>query len=271
MTMLIGTSGWQYSDWRPIFYPRGLGQRRWLEFYARHFSTVELNAAFYRPVRRSTFEGWRERTPDDFVMAVKASRVITHYRRLLDTEIPLERSVEAARGLDGKLGPLLLQLPPNLPADPERLHAVLGLVPADLRVVVEPRHESWWTPGVRRVLEAHNAALCWADRSNRPVTPLWRTADWGYLRFHEGTAEPPPGYQDEVLAEWVDRIDKTWQRDRDVFVYFNNDPGGAAVFDAIRFADVVRATGRTVGRVPRLPDVPHLKPTGVVGEWDAPW
>ncbi|WP_067563030.1 DUF72 domain-containing protein [Nocardia acidivorans] len=270
MTMVIGTSGWQYADWREVFYPKGVAQRRWLEHYAQSFATVELNAAFYRPVLRTTFEGWRERTPDDFVMAVKASRVITHYRRLLDPEMPLERSVEAARGLGDKLGPLLLQLPPNLPAEPDRLNAVLELVPADIRVVVEPRHESWWTREVRGVLEAHNAALCWADRLDQPVTPLWRTADWGYLRFHEGTGEPSPSYRDKVLSEWIARIDESWDRDRDVFVYFNNDPGGAAVLDAIRFADFARAAGRPVARIPRLADVPNLKPAGPVGKW-APW
>ncbi|WP_169815386.1 DUF72 domain-containing protein [Nocardia yamanashiensis] len=269
--MSIGTSGWQYADWRAVFYPEGVGQRRWLEHYARHFGTVELNAAFYRPVRRSTFEGWRERTPADFVMAVKASRVITHYRRLSEVEIPLERTVEAARGLGDKLGPLLIQLPPNLPAEPDRLRAVLELIPDDVRVVVEPRHESWWTSAVREVLEAKNAALCWADRLDRPVTPLWRTADWGYLRFHEGTGEPAPSYHEAVLGGWLDRIDEAWDRDLDVFVYFNNDPGGAAVFDAIRFAGLARAAGRPVGRVPRLPDVPALKPTGTVGDWDTPW
>lgn len=248
MTMLIGTSGWQYADWREVFYPKGVAQRRWLEFYARSFATVELNAAFYRPVPRTTFEGWRERTPDDFVMAVKASRVITHSRRLLDPEIPLQRSVEAARGLGDKLGPLLLQLPPNLPAEPDRLRSVLELVPTGVRVVVEPRNETWWTDEVRELLESHNAALCWADRLDQPVTPLWPTADWGYLRLHEGTGEPSPSYRHEVLSDWVTRIDESWGRDRDVFVYFNNDPGGAAILDAIRFAELAGATGWPVTR-----------------------
>jgi uncharacterized protein YecE (DUF72 family) len=163
--MLVGTSGWQYADWRTIFYPKGVAQRRWLEHYAGSFATVELNAAFYRAVPRTTYEAWRERTPGDFVMAVKASRVLTHYRRLLDPEIPLERMVDAARGLRGKLGPLLIQLPPNLPAAPDRLDAVLGLIPSDLRVVVEPRHESWICDEVRTVLAAHDAALGRPPRS----------------------------------------------------------------------------------------------------------
>lgn len=268
--MVIGTSGWQYADWRVLFYPKGVAQRRWLEHYAREFATVELNATFYRPVQRRVFEGWRERTPDDFVMAVKAGRALTHIRRLLDPEIPLERMIEAARGLGDKLGPLLIQLPPNLSALPERLDAVLRLVPDDLRVVVEPRHESWWTDEVRDVLAHHGAALCWADRLDQPVTPLWRTAEWGYLRFHVGTGEPWPCYDDEVLAGWVRRIDETWQTDSDVYVYFNNDPGGAAIHNAIRFAELARAAGWPVTRTPAplapVPDAPEVS-----REWNTPW
>ncbi len=270
MALFVGTSGWQYADWRGVFYPKGVAQRRWLEHYARSFATVELNAAFYRPMPRTSFEGWRARTPDDFVMAVKATRVLTHNRRLLDPEIPLERMIEAARGLGDKLGPLLIQLPPNLPAAPDRLAAVLRLIPGDLRVVVEPRHETWWTDEVRAVLERHNAALCWADRLDRSVTPLWRTADWAYLRFHEGTGTPWPCYDERVLADWVQRLNETWDETRDIYVYFNNDPGGAAIHNAIRFADLARATGRPVTRTP-APLPPAVDPPEVSREWNTPW
>ncbi|QIS10071.1 DUF72 domain-containing protein [Nocardia arthritidis] len=262
MAIFIGTSGWQYADWRTVFYPKGVAQRRWLEHYAHGFATVELNATFYRPVPRSTFEGWRDRTPDDFVMAVKASRVLTHFRRLLDPEIPLERMLDAARGLGDKLGPFLIQLPPDLPAAPDRLDAVLRLIPTDLRVAVEPRHASWWSADVRAVLEHHNAALCWADRLGRPVTPRWRTADWAYLRFHEGAGDPWPCYADDVLADQVRRIGETWEEDRDVYVYFNNDPGGAALHDAIRFAEFARTAGLPVSRTPE-----PVVPVAVSREW----
>ncbi|WP_051161165.1 DUF72 domain-containing protein [Nocardia transvalensis] len=270
MAIIIGTSGWQYADWRGVFYPKGVAQRRWLEHYAGAFATVELNAAFYRPMARTTFEGWRTRTPDDFVMAVKASRVLTHHRRLLDPEIPLERMLDAARGLGNKLGPLLIQLPPNLSAAPDRLSAVLRLIPADVRVVVEPRHESWWTGDVRAVLAERGAALCWADRLDRPVTPLWRTAEWGYLRFHEGTGTPWPCYDEDVLADWVRRLGETWDVSRDVYVYFNNDPGGAAVHNAIRFAALARAAGWPVTRTP-APLPPVDDPPEVSREWNTPW
>ncbi|GAA3029052.1 hypothetical protein GCM10020000_02030 [Streptomyces olivoverticillatus] len=163
---------------RPL--PGGLPpQRLWLEEYARHFTTVENNNAFYRLPTPETFAGWHDRTPEGFVMAVKASRYLTHIKRLHDPEEPVHRLMRHAAGLGVRLGPVLLQLPPTLRADPAALESALSFFPARTRVAVEPRHDSWWTQEVRAVLERHGAALCWADHGSRPVTPLWRTADWG--------------------------------------------------------------------------------------------
>jgi uncharacterized protein YecE (DUF72 family) len=117
---------------------------------------------------------------------------------------------------------------------------------------VEPRHESWWTEDVRAVLTSHGATLCWADRLGRPVTPLWRTADWGYLRLHEGRAKPWPRYGQRSLRTWAERTAGTWSDDEDLFVYFNNDPGGAAIVDADAFAAAARALGRTVADPPSV-------------------
>lgn len=243
MVVHVGTSGWQYDSWRGVLYPPGLAQRRWLERYAEEFATVENNGAFYRLPRRETFESWRERLPAGFVMAVKASRYLTHIRRLRDPEEPVRRLLDVAAGLGDRLGPVLLQLPPNLQAEPDRLDGCLTQFPRDVRVAVEPRHESWWSDEVRALLERHDAALCWADRKGRPVTPLWRTAGWGYLRLHEGAARPWPAYGGQALRSWADRLAGTWSGGEDVFVYFNNDPGGAAVRDAVRFAGLLRRTG----------------------------
>jgi uncharacterized protein YecE (DUF72 family) len=234
--ILVGTSGWQYRDWRVRFYPRGLPQHRWLAHYAGRFATVELNAAFYRLPERGTFAGWRDHTPDDFCMAVKMSRYLTHVRRLRDPAEPVARFLERAGALGDRLGPVLLQLPPTLPADAETLAAVLAQFPAQVRVAVEPRHASWWTDEIRRTLERHGAALCWADRRGRPITPLWRTADFGYLRLHEGRAEPRPRYGPAALRSWLHRLTDTYGRDETVYVYFNNDPNGAALVDAASFA-----------------------------------
>ncbi|MEV5752990.1 DUF72 domain-containing protein [Actinoallomurus sp. NPDC052308] len=252
MPLLIGTSGWQYKHWRDVLYPTGMPQRLWLERYTECFDTVENNNAFYRLPSREVFAGWRERTPPGFVMAVKASRYLTHIKRLKDPEEPVDRLMNAAGGLGDKLGPVLVQLPPTLQVDVERLTRTLRRFPAGVRVAVEPRHPSWWTDEVRELLIRHGAALCWADRLGRPLTPLWRTADWGYLRFHEGAATPWPEYGDQALRSWARRLAETWDDGQDVYVYFNNDPGGAAVRDAGRFAEFARAAGRSVTRTPAL-------------------
>jgi len=260
MPINIGTSGWQYRDWRGGLYPGGVPQRRWLEHYAQHYQTVENNNSFYRLPPRETFESWRERTPADFVMAVKASRYLTHVRRLRDPAEPVARLLGAAAGLGAKLGPVLLQLPPTLKADPDTLDACLkefrtaaaALGEQRLRIAVEPRHESWWTEDIRQILAGHDAALCWADRRGRPITPLWRTAPWGYLRFHEGTARPLPRYGTQALRTWVTRLAGTWPDAADVYVYFNNDHGGAAVINSAQFAHLADRAGRTVTRTPDL-------------------
>jgi uncharacterized protein YecE (DUF72 family) len=238
MPVLAGTSGWQYRHWRGSFYPADVPQRQWLEYYASQFPTVENNGTFYRLPARESFEQWRARTPDGFVMAVKASRYLTHIRRLRDPEEPVRRMLDAFTGLGDRLGPVLLQLPPTMRADEQLLDRTLALFPADVRVAVEPRHESWWSDRTREVLGARNAALCWADRAAQAVTPVWRTADWGYLRFHEGTADPWPRYAGKTLREWGQRVAGTWPPQASVYAYFNNDQGGAAVLDAASFARI---------------------------------
>ncbi len=239
MAVFVGTSGWQYRDWSGVLYPPDRPQRLWLEEYTRHFRTVELNNAFYRLPSPETFAQWHARTPPGFVMAVKASRFLTHVKRLREPAEPVRRLMEHAAPLGDRLGPILLQLPPTLRADPAVLDACLACFPLGTRIAVEPRHESWWTADTRAVLVGRGAALCWADRRSRPVTPLWRTADWGYVRFHEGRAQPAPRYGRAALRSWANRIADTWPRDADVFAYFNNDAGGAAVADARSFTHVI--------------------------------
>ncbi|MBT2382878.1 DUF72 domain-containing protein [Streptomyces sp. ISL-11] len=250
MPLLVGTSGWQYKDWRGVLYPADRPQRLWLEEYARHFATVENNNAFYRLPTPEIFADWRERTPEGFVMAVKASRYLTHIKRLRDPEEPVGRLLRHAAGLGDRLGPVLLQLPPTLRADPGLLDAALACFPAGRKVAVEPRHTSWWNDEIRSVLEHRGAALCWADHGSRPVTPLWRTAGWGYVRFHSGRARPWPCYGRQALTTWVGRIAERWPDRAEVFAYFNNDPGGAAVHDAAAFARIASHLGRTVSRTP---------------------
>ena len=239
MPVRIGTSGWQYRDWRGPVYG-GLPLDRWLEAYAARFATVESNNAFYRLPERRTFEAWAERTPDDFVMAVKVSRYLTHVRRLRDPQEPVERFVDRVTGLAAKLGPVLLQLPPTLRSDPGRLADVLDRFPSSVRVAVEFRHESWFGDRIRGLLEERSVALCLADRGG-VLGPVWRTAPWTYVRLHEGRARPRPCYGVAALASWARRIATSWAADDDAWVYFNNDPRACAVANAVEFA---RACGR---------------------------
>ena len=219
MPVRVGTSGWVYRDWRGDFYPADLPQRLWLEHYATEFDTVELNNAFYRLPSYDAFASWRERLPAGFVVAVKASRYLTHIKRLADPAEPVARLMAVATALEDKLGPMLLQLPPTLRGDPDLLDACLAEFPAGVRVAVEPRHASWWTDDVRRVLEKRQAALAWADRHSRPVTPLWPTTSWGYLRLHEGAATPWPSYGITALRTWAERL----RPFDESYAYFNND------------------------------------------------
>ncbi len=242
----IGTSGRQYKDWRGAFYPEKLPQKQWLDFYARHFTTAEVNNTFYRLPEKQVFETWAETVPAGFRMAVTMSRYLTHIKRLRDPAEPVDRFLTRAAGLDDRLGPVLIQLPPDLPARVEALEATLGLFPPHVRVAVEPRHESWWTDGVEEVLVRHNAALCWADRRNRVLTPLWRTADFGYLRLHEGTARRRMSYGARALDAWLGRLTEVFDEDADVYIYVNNDPGCAAVDNAKTLITRARAAGIAV-------------------------
>jgi len=216
---------------------------RWLEYYAQHFSVVENDGTFYRLAGRDTFASWRDRTPAGFVMAIKASRYLTHVRRLRDPAEPVERLLDAARGLGDRLGPVLLQLPPNLAADTALLAECLRQFAAEFarhdavasgggRVCVEFRHPSWLTDEVQSILTEHKAALCWSDRGAKPLGPLWRTADWGYVRFHEGAAQPWPRYGQQSLKTWLKRISDSFPPEADVFTFFNNDQNCAAPADA---------------------------------------
>jgi uncharacterized protein YecE (DUF72 family) len=245
VTILVGTSGWQYRDWRGALYPPGLRQADWLAWYSRHFSTVEVNNAFYRLPEASMFARWAAETPPDFVVAVKASRYLSHVKRLRDPEEPVHRLVDRARALGSRLGPILLQLPPNLPARLDDLAATLQAFPAEIRIAVEFRHPSWFTDETAALLRARDAAFCLADSPSRR-TPRWRTASWGYLRFHEGRASPRPCYGRQALQTWVRELADLFEPRCDVYVYFNNDRGACAVRNARQFRALVERTGRPV-------------------------
>jgi len=175
-------------------------------------------------------------------MAVKASRYLTHILRLREPREPVARFVDRVRGLGNKLGPALLQLPPTLEADLPRLTEVLERFPPDIQVAVEFRHASWFTDETRRVLERHRAALCLADRYG-PIAPLWRTADWGYARFHQGRATPRPCYGTGALDTWAKRLGAMFEPEVPLYAYFNNDHRACAIRNAVEFARACEVAG----------------------------
>jgi uncharacterized protein YecE (DUF72 family) len=234
MAIFVGTSGFDYRDWRGTFYPRFIKSSERLAFYAEHFDTVELNVTFYRMPAASAFRGWRDAVPDGFRFAVKASRYLTHIKRLQDPRGSVEYLMERASILGDRLGPILLQLPPNMEIDLDRLGRTLEAFGPKVRVAVEPRHKSWFVPELCEVLRAHDAAFVVADR-RRPITPLWSTGGWLYLRMHEGRATPRPCYGRTALGSWVARLGALPDADRDGYVYFNNDHRACAIKNAVVF------------------------------------
>ena len=249
MTVWIGTSGWQYKHWRGAFYPAGMPTSKWLEHYTASFDTVEVNNAFYRLPRAEVFARWAEETPPGFVVTVKASSYLTHNKRLREPAEPVARLMERAGHLGTKLGPILLQLPPTMRAEPGRLDETLSCFGPSVRVAFEARHPSWDNDEVWSILRSHNAAWCMADAPWRRW-PRVRTADWGYLRFHEGRALPRPCYGRRALDTWARLVAELWPGGEDVYVYFNNDPCACALRDARLFAAAATRHGLEVTKVP---------------------
>jgi uncharacterized protein YecE (DUF72 family) len=224
----IGCSGWMYDDWRGRLYPAREPKRRWLELYAAHFDTVEVNNTFYRLARPEMVRGWLEQTPPGFLFTVKASRYLTHIRRLKDIEQPIRRFYEPLRALidSDRLGPVLWQLPENFHRDDERLKGWLELLPDGMHTI-EFRHESWFTPEVMELLRARGVALTIGDHPKRPFQSLEATAPWRFVRFHYGSRGRGGNYSATELEQWARRIAQ-WRRREEVFAYFNNDWNGFA-------------------------------------------
>jgi len=245
----IGTSGWSYKHWKERFYPPEVPQRQWLEYFARHFSTVELNSTFYHQPRDTTYDGWRERTPDGFVFAVKMNRYVTHRRDLKDVEEPLERFLSGARRLKEKLGPILIQLRPGLHRDDDLLASFLKLLSSnrawrELRCAFEFRHNSWLDDHVYRLLREAGCAICWQDLGSGGIEDVV-TADFVYVRRHGAGDRYGGCYSEESLTEDADKLLQQMQAGRDVYAYFNNDLDGHALNNAHTLRELIE------GRVSR--------------------
>jgi uncharacterized protein YecE (DUF72 family) len=236
MRVRIGCSGWNYRHWKEPVYG-GAPARRWLELYAQRFDTVEVNATFYRLPTRKAVAGWVEGTPDGFVFAVKASRYLTHIRRLRDLGPGLERFYACIEPLVGtpKLGPVLWQLPENFHRDDERLANALERLPRALHCF-EFRHASWFADDVYRLLREHGVALVIGDAPKRPFQTHERTTKWTFVRFHHGHRGRRGNYSETELREWARRV-RRW--DTDAWIYFNNDWEAFAVRNAARLEQLL--------------------------------
>jgi uncharacterized protein YecE (DUF72 family) len=230
----IGTSGWQYDHWKGPFYPEELPKKGFLGYYAEHFHTVEINNSFYQLPKRETLNRWRESVPKDFIFSFKASRYITHMKKLKDPEQSLSRMLAVLPALDGKLGPILFQLPPKWGFDSERLYGFLDALPGEYRYVFELRDPSWLDPKAYEALTEMGAGFCIYELSGRS-SPKEITADFVYIRLHGPADAPYKGqYSTTTLAGWAGAI-SAWERQgRDVFCYFDNDEAGYAPQDALR-------------------------------------
>jgi len=228
----IGCSGWEYKHWRGDFYPATIPKRRWFEHYARTFDTVEINNTFYRLPEKTTFADWAARAPRGFLYAVKASRFLTHMKKLKDPEEPLGRLFNRMQPLLNHLGPVLYQLPPGWKLDHERLEHFVQALPTDFRHALEFRDPSWYADAVLRLLDRYGVALCLHDMRGS-ATGRERIGPFVYVRFHGTTAKYGGRYSERQLRDWADWLRRQRRGGAEIYAYFNNDVGGHAPRDAL--------------------------------------
>ena len=237
----IGTSGWSYGHWQGTFYPGELPHGQWLGYYAGHLASVEINSSFYRLPSANTLREWRNQVPRGFVFAFKASRYLTHMKKLRPAPEGLARMFACAEILGPQLGPILFQLPPRWRANPQRLDAFLDALPKGHRYAFELRDESWWRDDVYGILERHDAATVWFDmRKRRPL--LADTASFRYVRWHGPGEEAYTGRYGGNRLRPLARHVREWRaRGQDVYIYFDNDEAGYAPADALALQDMLES------------------------------
>ena len=236
MSLYVGTSGYSYKEWKGTFYPKELPAKGMLRYYGEQFRTVEINNTFYRMPKVSVLETWAADVPADFKFVLKASQRITHMQRLKDADDSVSYLLETAGALQGRLGPLLFQLPPNMKKDAPRLRAFLALLPPQRLAAFEFRHPSWFDDEVFGLLRDHQAALCIAEAEDGVEVPFVSTAQWGYLRLRR------PDYGDAELSAWVRRVrEQPWQ---DAFVFFKHEDEGKGPRMAKRFIELAPGGAR---------------------------
>jgi len=245
MTIRVGTSGWHYGSWKGPFFPKDLKAKDQLPFYATQFPSTELNGVFYRTPTERAVELWRDQTPDDFVFAWKASKFITHWKRLSERSENSLQLLESRLSLLGhKAGPVLFQLPPQFELNYERLQHFLSMLNRKRRYTFEFRHSSWYSPKVFRLMSDANIALCISDHADAP-SPWKRTANFVYIRAHGPGGRYKGHYKQATLAEWRTQIASWNTSGHDVYVYFDNDQKSAAPLDARRLLQSIQTSGQS--------------------------
>jgi uncharacterized protein YecE (DUF72 family) len=227
MQFIVGTSGYSYKEWKGIFYPEKLPQKDMLSYYARQFSTVEINNTFYRLPDASVVESWAQQVPASFRFALKAPQTITHRKRLINAEQETGDFLRIASTLKKHCGPLLFQLPPNFKKDLSRLEAFLSSIANKTKLAFEFRHESWFDDEVFDCLRENSCALCLADTDELPIADLVSTANWGYVRLRRES------YTDKQLAKWIEKLSS--QKWRETYVFFKHEDTGTGPKFAARF------------------------------------
>lgn len=240
MPVHVGTAGWNYNHWAGPFYPQDLPQSEWLAFYADRFRSVEVNNTFYQVPEKSTLRRWYDTVPDDFLFAVKASRYITHMKKLKEPRESLARFLDTVRVLEDKLGPILFQLPPRWHFNADRLASFLDLLPDDLRYTFEFRDETWVNEETYRLLRDKEAAFCIYELAGY-LSPREVTTDLAYVRLHGPGDKYQGDYSDQTLSEWAATFRDWAEQGRDVYCYFDNDQAGFAARNALRLQEMVTA------------------------------
>jgi uncharacterized protein YecE (DUF72 family) len=236
----IGTSGWHYEHWKGVFYPENITAEQRLSYYAEHFNDVEINNTFYNLPDKKTVKNWQKTVAPDFTFAVKASRYITHMKKLKDPAKSIKKFFDTVAGLEDKIGPILFQLPPRWRVNTERLESFLKALPKKYRCTFEFRDKSWFTDKIYRILSEYNAAFCIYNLTGRS-SHEHVTADFVYIRLHGPTREAYEGkHTKKQLNSWARKIDK-WNSDgKDVYLYFDNDQQGFAVENALTLVQALK-------------------------------
>ncbi len=229
--VFIGTSGYSYNHWVDDFYPLDVASNKRLEYYSEYFNTVEINNSFYNLPQKKTFAKWAKAVPDNFIFSIKANRYITHMKNLMVDKKPINRLINRAAPLKGKLGPILFQLPPQWNINLDRLKDFINLLPQSQRYVIELRNNTWYTKEVYSLLKKSKVGFCIHDHQDAP-SPEKVTADFIYLRFHGPDGDYQSKYSQEQMESWAKKINQWQKRDIDVFAYFNNDFEAFAIDNA---------------------------------------